>query len=139
MRQVYERIVKWFYNLRERDPLKFNELFIWIKEEANVMVVNCEKHYIGILYNKDSYDGSGKVLFSIDSAFEIDINAVISLHHSLLMRKRSGWEKYLDLNFFRELERIGLCKITILEGGGMFCMLLLEEPKDDKLLPRILS
>ena len=132
MRQVYERIVKWFYNLRDKDPLKFNELFCWIKEQGDVMVVNCGKHHIGILYNKDSYDGSGKVLFSIDSAFEMDINAVISLHHSLLMHKKFGWEQYLDLDFFRELERIGLCKITILESGGMFCMLLLKDINESK-------
>lgn len=134
MRQVYERIVKWFYNLREKDPLRFNELFSSIVEKENdVMIINCGKHYITIVhYNKGTPGCSEKVMFSIDSVFEMNIDSIISLHHSLVMHKRFGWEIYLDLNFFRELERIGLCRIVVMEGGGIFCMLLLKDTNESK-------
>lgn len=129
MRQVYERIVRWFYNLREKDPLGFIKLFCSIVEKENdAMIVNCGKHYIAIVhYNKDTPGCPEKVMFSIDSVFEMRIDSVISLHHLLVMHKRFGWQTYLDLNFFRELERIGLCRIVVTEGGGIFCMLLLRE------------
>ena len=133
MRQVYERIVKWFYNLREKDPLRFNELFCSIEEKENdVVIVNCGKHCIRIMYYIKGPGYSEKVMFSIDSAFEMVIDSVISLHHSILMYKRFVWEKYLDLNFFRELERIGLCRIVVTEGGGIFCMLLLKDTNESK-------